>query len=397
MKIAIFSGGAGTRFWPLSRVNSPKQFDRVFSGKSTFRLALERALACVKKGDVFVSTNIRYKKLISDQAQELPKKNFFWEPERRDVGPAVGLVTTILEKLDPREPMAIIWSDHLVKDKKGFAAMLKTAEKYILENPEKIVFLGVPARFPEVNLGWINVGRSLKDQLSARSPKGLPKSPKGLSERLPQSPKGLPQNPKGLPKSPKGRFYEFAGWHYRPSLELAKEYLESGKWFWNTGYFVTTPAFLMDKFRLFQPEMAVKIERIADAYGTKRFEKTLKKIYPTLDPIHFDNAVVEKIDKDEAAVLTGEFGWSDVGTLYALKEALVGSGETNLIKGKVFDLGSSDCLLYNSDGELLVTIGLKGFIVVRTPDATLVCPKDEVPTLKKVLKEMGKTALRKYL
>lgn len=362
MKIAIFSGGAGTRFWPLSRVNSPKQFDRVFGGKSTFRLALERALACVKTENVFISTNIRYKKLISDQARELPKKNFFWEPERRDVGPAVGLVTAILEKLDPSEPLAIIWSDHLVKDKKGFASMLKTAEKYILENPEKIVFLGVPARFPEVNLGWINVGRSLK-----------------------------------RPDTEKFRFHEFSGWHYRPSLELAREYLESGKWFWNTGYFVTTPAFLMDKFRLFQPEMAVKLEKIAEAYGTKRFEKTLKKIYPTLDPIHFDNAVVEKIDKDEAAVLTGEFGWSDVGTLYALKEALVGSAKNNLIKGKVFDLGSSDSLLYNTDGELLVTIGLKGFIVVRTPDATLVCPKDEVPTLKKVLKEMGKTSLRQYL
>lgn len=363
MKIAIFSGGAGTRFWPLSRVNSPKQFDRVFGGKSTFRFALERALASVRKEDVFVSTNSRYKKLIASEAGELPKKNFFWEPERRDVGPAVGLVTAILEKLDPWEPMAIIWSDHLVKDKKDFVSVLKTAEKYVLENPEKIVFLGVPARFPEVNLGWINIGRAVSSKLV----------------------------------SSKFKLFGFEGWHYRPSLELAREYLESGKWFWNTGYFVTTPAFLMDKFRLFQPEMAVKLERIADAYGTKRFEKTLKKIYPTLDPIHFDNAVVEKIDKDEAVVLTGEFGWSDVGTLYALKEALVGSADTNLIKGKVFDLGSSDCLLYNTDGELLVTIGLKGFIVVRTPDATLVCPKDEVPTLKKVLKEMGKTALRKYL
>ena len=379
MKIAIFSGGAGTRFWPLSRVNSPKQFDRVFSGKSTFRLALERALACAKKEDIFVSTNIRYKKLISEQARELPRRNFFWEPERRDVGPAVGLVTAILEKLDPREPMAIIWSDHLVKDKKGFAAMLKTAEKYILENPEKIVFLGVPARFPEVNLGWIKTGK-FKNQ------KSPPKADPPLAEKI-----------KIILVKDRFEFHGFEGWHYRPSLELAKEYLESGKWFWNTGYFVTTPAFLMDKFRLFQPEMAVKLERIADAYGTKRFEKTLKKIYPTLDPIHFDNAVVEKIDKDEAVVLTGEFGWSDVGTLYALKEALVGSNRENLIKGQVFDLGSSDSLLYNTDGELLVTIGLKGFIVVRTPDATLVCPKDEVPTLKKVLKEMGKTNLRKYL
>ncbi len=377
MKITIFSGGAGTRFWPLSRVNSPKQFDRVFSGKSTFRMSLERALACAKKEDIFVSTNIRYKKLISGQAGELPKKNFFWEPERRDVGPAVGLVTAILEKLNPAEPMAIIWSDHLVKDKKGFASMLKTAERYILENPEKIVFLGVPPRFANDNLGWIRVGRKVtSDKIQGTSKR---KKFSILNSQLSIG------------------FYDFGGWHYRPSLELAREYLESGKWFWNTGYFVTTPGFLMDKFRLFQPEMAVKLERIADTYGTEKFEKTLKRIYPTLDPIHFDNAVAEKIDKDEAAVLTGEFGWSDVGTLYALKEALAGSNRENLIKGKVFDLGSSDSLLYNTDGELLVTIGLKGFIVVRTPDATLVCPKDEVPTLKKVLKEMGKTALRKYL
>jgi len=362
MKIAIFSGGAGTRFWPLSRLHSPKQFDRVFNGKSTFRLALERAFSVTEKRNVFVATNIRYRKQLLDQSPELPRNNFFLEPSMRDVGPAVGLVTAIFERLSPLDPMAIIWSDHLVKDKIGFARMLKRAEDFILADPDKIVFVGAQPRFPSENWGWIHLGRELK-----------------------------------IDKRRNFRFYGFEGWHYRPSRELAQEYFESKKWVWNTGYFVATPAFLMDKFRLFQPEMAVKLEAIARSYGTPKFNSALKKIYPTLEKIHFDNAVVEKIDPEEAVVLTGEIGWSDVGTLYSLKEALAGSVEKNLLKGRVFDSGSTDSLLYNTDGGLLVTIGLSGMIVVQTPDATLVCPKEEVPTLKKVLKELEKTNLRKYL
>lgn len=370
MNIAIFSGGAGTRFWPLSRVNSPKQFDKVFNGKSTFRLTLDRALLAANKSNVFIGTNVRYKKQISQQAREIPSKNFFWEPEMRDVGPAVGLVTAVFEKLNPAEPMAIIWSDHLVESTKGFARMLKIAENYVSKNPEKIVFLGVPPRFANENLGWIHTGNRIKDQVS---------------------------NIRNIRKEKGFEFFSFEGWHYRPSLELAKEFLDSKKWFWNTGYFVTTPGFLMNKFRMFQPDMAVGLEKIAESYGSKDFEKKLAKIYPSLEKISFDNAVIEKIDKEDALVLTGDIGWSDVGTLYALKEALVGNGSENMIKGNVYDLGSCDSLFYNTNGELLVTIGLKGMIVVRTPDATLVCSKEEVPNIKKVLKELAKTKLRNHL
>lgn len=362
MKVVIFSGGAGTRFWPLSRVNSPKQFDRVFEGKSTFRLAVERALLTTTKDKVFVSTNQRYQEQLSEQAPELPRRNFFLEPAMRDVGPAVGLACAILEKLDPQEPLAIIWSDHLVKDKKGFARMLKTAEKFIEQNPGKIAFMGVPARFPSENWGWIKVGKRLKLEAEA-----------SLELR------------------------KFEAWHYRPSRELAQEYLESKHWVWNLGYFMATAKFIMDKFRLLQPEMSRQLEKIAWAYGTPKFSQNLRKIYPTFERIHFDNAIVEKIPIQEAAVLTGEIGWADVGTLYSLKEALVGGRRENLSKGRTFDLGSTDSLLYSTTDDLLVTIGLEGMIVVRTPDATLVCPKEEVSTIKKVLKELEKTKLKKYL
>ena len=137
MKAIIFAGGTGTRLWPLSRKKSPKQFERIVSNKSTLQLAVDRLLPEFSHKDIYISSNVFYKRLIQKQLPQIPEKNFFLEPFKKDVGPAIALSMGILNQLSPTEPIAILWSDHLVKNVNLFKKMLRIARKKIEKNQDK--------------------------------------------------------------------------------------------------------------------------------------------------------------------------------------------------------------------------------------------------------------------
>jgi len=253
MKAIIFAGGAGTRLWPLSRKKSPKQFERIIGDKSTLQLAVERLRPEFQFSDIYISTNVAYKSIIQKQIPEIPDDNYFLEPEKRDVGPAIALVMGIIQKKHPHEPVAILWSDHLVKEINLFRKILKLAGQHVTKKPDSIVFIAHKPRFASANLGYIHIGKkSHENDLIS--------------------------------------FYSFEGIKYRPSEELAKEYFASGKYAWNLGYFVTTPHFVWRAFEKYTPTLFQTIKKIVDAYGTDRYEEILKKEYVTVEKVNFDNA-----------------------------------------------------------------------------------------------------------
>ena len=159
MKAIIFAGGTGTRLWPLSRKKSPKQFEKIVGDKSTLQLAVERLMPEFKAKDIYVSTNINYKEIVVDQLPYLSKENFLFEPEKKDVAPAIALAMAIIGKKNLHEPVAILWSDHLIKRVKLFKKLLITAGKFISSNPHKIILIGHKPRYVSVNLGYIHLGR----------------------------------------------------------------------------------------------------------------------------------------------------------------------------------------------------------------------------------------------
>ena len=360
MRIAIFAGGSGRRLWPISRQSSPKQFEPIVGELSTLQLAMERVAPQYGYDNIYVSTNERYGEIISRQLPELPSANIIFEPARRDLGPAVGLAMAHLATGDADEPVAILWSDNYIENNAIFVNLLADAEQLIIEQKARIIFIGETPRFANENLGWIGLGEQ-----------------KGTMGESP--------------------YFGFESLTYRPSLEYCREIFAGGTHVWNTGFFVTTPNYVQQLYRRFSPDMWRQLEEIASSIGTTAYETTLARVYPDMQAISFDDAILTHIDLEDAVVLHSEMGWSDPGTLYALKEAINPDRSANVVKGLVIDTESEDCLIYNYEpGKIVMAVGLEGMIVINTDDAILVVHKDHIPLVKKVVDELQDTDLESY-
>ncbi len=361
MKAIIFAGGTGTRLWPLSRKKSPKQFEKLVGNKSTLQLAVERLLPDFKLEDIYISSNFNYKKIINEQLPQIPQKNLILEPEKKDVAPAIAMSLGIIGRNNPDEPVAILWSDHLVKEDVLFRKILKVAAEEIKKNPNKIVFIAHKPRFPSVNLGYIHFGEKIG-------------SKQGIS------------------------FHQFKDLKYRPDEKTAKNFLNSGEYAWNLGYFVTTSRFINHCFKKFAPEIHKSNEKILASYGKKNFIRVLKQDYGRVESISFDNAILEKLDKKDAVVIVEDIGWSDVGSWEALKEALESHSYENVIRGKVYLEHVKDSLIYNyQDGKLVVGVDLDENIIVNTNDAILIAKKSSMPKVKKLVENFSGTEHEKHI
>ena len=260
-----------------------------------------------------------------------------------------------------KEPTAIIWSDAVIKDKEDYFHALKLSEEMLLKDGNQLIYLGEEAKYPNENIGWIELGEKLTTD-------------KGLT------------------------VYARKSFTYRPEKTKAEKWFKEKTHLWNTGYFITTPDFIIEQYKHQQPAMYKLMEVIADSLDTDREFKTIQKNYPEMQVISFDNAILENLDNKFTKVIAGTFEWADPGTLYALKQFLHNDEEENVTKGLVHNYKTHDSLVYNYDeGKLVSTIGLEGFIVVNTPDALLVCHKDQIPEIKNMLKQFEDTDLKKYL
>lgn len=363
MKLIIFAGGTGRRLWPISRQKSPKQFEAILGNKSTLQLAVDRVLEAYGAENIFVSTNQRYRDLIREQLPQLPPDHVIGEPERRDLAAAVGLAMAhLVETADaaPDEPVAILWGDNTMENTANFRKVLATAEKLLQADAAEILFVGEKPRFPNDNLGWL-----------------------GLGEKLGEN--------QGIP------YYRFQSLTYRPPLEKAQHFYEEKTHVWNTGYFITTPAFVQGAYRQHQPEMWQKLAQIQEVIGKDNYQDVLERVYPQIESMSFDDAVLTHVAPEQAIVLTGEMGWSDPGTLYALKEAINPDDDANVVQGLVIDKKSRDCLIYNyEEGKLVAAVGLEGMIVVNMEDVLLVVHKDRIPLVKQVVNDLNGTELEDY-
>jgi len=350
MRIIIFTGGIGTRLWPLSRRNSPKQFSQFVQGKSTLQLAMERVKSFGFE-NIFLATHERYLSLVKAQLPELDSSHIFCEPARRDLAAAVLLTLLRLKQRSITGTMTILWSDHFMDYPDRFVQALRQAESLIAQNRQRLVFLGEEPRFANNQLGWIHIGQADDENV-----------------------------------------YRFVEWKYRPEQTECQKMFTSGEWLWNLGYFVFDIDFILSLYQQHVPEM---YQALSAMVGD---EEKIKQNYSKLPALHFDTAILEHIDQNQAIVLRVKLGWSDPGTLYALKEALAHSVEENVSFGNTILKNSRDCLAYNEEAEkLVVTLGLDGLVVINTKNVLLVCAKASVSEITKLLCHLEENGQEQYI
>ena len=364
MKIVIFAGGSGRRLWPISRQKSPKQFEPIIGSKSTLQLAVDRVSGTYGLQNIFISTNERYTDIIRQQLPELPSPNVIGEPTRRDLAAAVGLAMAHLSHatqsdLDD-EPVAILWGDNYMDNIPNFLQVMATAVTLLTAKKASILFIGETPRFANDNLGWIGLG----DKLGAID---------------------------GQP------YYRFKSLTYRPPLALCEKMFAEKSHVWNTGYFVTTLGYVRRLYEEYQPTMWQQLAQIEAAIGQPHYTETLHAMYPQMEVMSFDDAILQYVPSEQAMVLHSEMGWSDPGTLYALKEAINPDPMADVTKGLVITEQTKDCLIYNYEaGKLVAAVGLEGMIVINTEDAILVVHKDQIPLVKKLVNGFDGTDLEPY-
>ncbi len=359
MKIIIFAGGTGKRFWPLSRKNAPKQFLPVVDNKPLIKLKYEYLRLGFEPKDIFVSTGAQYENEVKTILSELPEENFIFEPEMKDNGPAVAYAISYVNKAYPNEVLSTQWSDHYIKKPEIFIRALKEAEQIVKEKNKSIV-IGVQARSASPHRGYIKFGNKIKS----------------------------------LDKDENIILSEFIRFVEKPTQEVAKEYIASGDYAWNPAYFVSTYELIMQKYKDFAPSIYSVIREIAN----NDFSESAKSEYLNLKRQAFDYIFSENLNPDEALVINARMGWSDVGELISLKETLEESSSANVVIGKNVDIGSTDCLIYNKENdELIATINLHGLVIVNTKDVVAIFPKEDNVNIKKYLKKLEEEGFSEYL
>ena len=360
LKIALFCGGAGTRLWPASRQDKPKQFQPLVSKESTFQMMVKRLKKGFAPTDIFPITNRENVSYIVQQAPEIPLENIIIEPERRDSLAAVGMAAAILHKKFANPVVLSLWSDHLIKNNEAFIAAIKAASVVAKEN-QKTVEIAVRPTFPSTQLGYLQIGKMIKTI-----------------------------DGHGV--------FDFVKQIEKPGYEDAKRFVQSWEYLWHIGYAVWPSSYILSLFKKMTPAIYVVLSEIEKAYGEANFDKVLAREYQKIPKNSIDYGIFVKLGKGDQLVLTADLGWSDIGAWDVLKDDLSQNSSENVTQGLVFEIDSRDNLLYSQvDNKLLATIGLSGYIVVDTPDALLICPKNRSQDVKRMVEKLKEAKKDKFL
>ncbi|MHB8171812.1 MAG: mannose-1-phosphate guanylyltransferase [Thermincolia bacterium] len=353
----ILAGGTGTRFWPKSRSRIPKQFLDFATPESLLQATKHRLNQLCNREQIFVVTNRRYVNKVLDQLTCLPSSNIIVEPLRRDTATCIGLATVKLSTVDPEGVMVVVPSDHYVADEERFLYTIRRGVEAAVKR-NSIITLGITPYSPKTGYGYIEQGELIEEYADGM----------------------------GVYKA--SRFTE------KPSLAKARDYLESGRFFWNCGIFICRISVMLEAICLHMPRLARSLEKIRTIIGGDEGKEILKKEYRDMDKVSIDYGIMEKAANIE--VLPCEFGWDDVGSWSVLDNMLIKDNHGNAIKGNCVSIDTNNCIIDSDSNRLVATVGVEDLIIVNTKDVVLVCQKNRDQEVKELVKKVKEPRFRKY-
>ena len=359
MKLVIMAGGRGTRLWPISRQGKPKQFQKLVSENTMLQDTYLRLRKLAEPSDVYISTNKEYVEEVQKQLPDLPAENIIAEPVGRSTAPCIALSAAIISAKDEKATIGFFPADHLIKNPENLLETVKQGENLLENYPDHLITFGIIPTTPDTGLGYIEKNNIL-DKIDSIE------------------------------------FYKAKRFVEKPDLKTAQKYLESGNFYWNSGMFLFKVSTIIEKFKVYAPDIYARLMKIKSAVGTENFEAVLEEEFPKMDKISIDYAVMENEPNVILAPVTSD--WSDVGSWTALKDTLIGNNKEHLVKieGEHLDFDSENLLVYG-DEKLIVTIGAKDLIIVDTSDAILICDRNKSQLVSDVVKKLEESGKIKHL
>jgi mannose-1-phosphate guanylyltransferase len=355
----IMAGGVGSRFWPLSKSNMPKQFlDILGTGRTFIQQTYDRFTKICPNDNFFIVTSVDYKELVMEQLPELKESQILLEPLRRSTAPCIAYASYKIRKINPKANIIVSSSEHYIQQEDTFLEEIRKGIEFVSEN-DALLTLGIQPNRPETGYGYIQI----ESNRAIGSVANLHKV-KTFTEK--------------------------------PDLELAKIFIESGEFFWNSGIFIWSLPSILKAFNTHLNSISELFERGSRLYGTSDEVPFLNKTYSECQNISIDYGIMEKATN--VYVLCSDFGWSDLGTWGSLYDNSTKDAEGNVVSGKnVMLYGAKDCIVNMPNEKLVVLQGLDGYIVVESEETLLVCRKEDEQQIRQFVNDVRMNKGEQYI
>lgn len=354
--VVIMAGGIGSRFWPMSRQDYPKQFlDILNTGKTLIQWTFERFASFIPIENIYVVTSQEYSDIVHEQLPLLPQSNILGEPSRKNTAPCIAYISFKLQQSDPKASLIVAPADHLILDKKAFTKVCLESLSFVNKH-NAFITLGIKPTYPNTGYGYIqHEQHSVSDNV-----------------------------------------YKVKTFTEKPNLELARTFLSSGDFLWNAGIFVWQVKNIIHAFEKYLPEMYDVFAADKDKFNTPQEKEALEHIYPLCTNISIDFGIMEKADN--VYIIPSSFGWSDLGTWNSAYENLDKDYLGNAVAGdNVVVIDATKCMIHAPNNKLLLVQGLDDFIVVDTKDVLMICKREKEQEIKEYVAELKRNKGDQYL